>query len=140
MKRPLVVRMVALLLAILLTGCGSTPSPSETSIGDATKTRAEATTATEIDVTDTSIEATTASSIPVVTESTVPAETTVPPETIAETVPETIAETVAPTTAPTEAPEVTEPVEKANLTTTQRNSINMLNYITVLTQAINVWQ
>lgn len=137
MKRPLVVRMVALLLAILLTGCGSTPSPSETSIGDATETRAEATTATEIDVTDTSIEATTASSIPVVTESTVPAETTVPPETIAETVPETIAETVAPTTAPTEAPEVTEPVEKANLTTTQRNSINMLNYITVLTQAIN---
>lgn len=137
MKRPLVVRMVALLLAILLTGCGSTPSPSETSIGDATETRAEATTATEIDVTDTSIEPATASSIPVVTESTVPVETTVPPETIAETVPETIAETVAPTTAPTEAPEVTEPVEKANLTTTQRNSINMLNYITVLTQAIN---
>lgn len=141
MKRPLVVRLVALLLAILLAGCAASPSPTEPSNEAATEMQAEATgaiTATEIEITDTTVEATAHSTIPaVVTEATVPTETTMPPETMETTVPDTTAETIAPTTAPTEAPAVTEPVEEVNLTPTQRNSINMLNYITVLTQAIN---
>ena len=147
MKRPLAVRIVAFLLAILLTGCGATPSPAETSNGNTTEVRTEetgATTATEIETTASAVEATSSSTVPVATtepivatEVTVPDETTMPSETVEETVPETIAETVAPTTESTGTPEVTEPVEEANLTTTQRNSINMLNYITVLTQAIN---
>ena len=141
MKRPLVVRIVALLLAIFLTGCATSPSPTEPSIGGSTETQTEETraiTTAEIEITDPTIEDTAPSTIPAVaTETTVTTETTVPPETMETTVPETTAETIAPTTAPAETPEVTEPVEEVNLTTTQRNSINMLNYITVLTQAIN---
>ena len=148
MKRPLFVRMVALMLAILLTGCGANPTSTEPSNGDATEMQAEATTATVATVPDApepTVEAADSSTIPVVTTgATEPPETTMPPETTETTVPETTAETTVPTTVPTEPtaapaePTVeAEPVEEGNLTTTQRNSINMLNYITVLTQAIN---
>lgn len=142
MKRPLVVRFVALLLAILLAGCTASPSSTGPSAEAATEMQAEAngmTTATEIEITASTVEATAPSTVPAAaTETTAPTETTMSPETTIEaTVPGATEETIAPTTAPTEAPEVTELVEEVNLTTTQRNSINMLNYITVLTQAIN---
>ena len=135
MKRPLEVRIVALLLAIALAGCSAAPSSTEPSNVDVqvetTETNTEANVAT-------TTEATEATTIPAATtEATMASETSVPTEVVEETVPETTAETVAPTTAPTEPPAVTEPAEEVNLTTTQRNSINMLNYITVLTQAIN---
>lgn len=65
------------------------------------------------------------------------AETT--PEPIVETtsvpIPESTPEpTVTTTPAPVETPE---PEEEEELTTPQRNSVNMMNYITVLTQEIN---
>jgi len=142
MKRPLFTRVLALLLAVLLTGCGASTAPTDPSATETVAAKTESTTATT-----SATEATAAAT----TVATAPSETTVatkPPESIEATVPaataETIAETTAPTTAPTEpttapteAPVVTEPEEERYLTSTQRNSINMLNYITVLTQAIN---
>lgn len=140
MKRPLVIRMVSLLLALLLAGCAASPAPTEVPNEEATERQTESATVppTEIEITAPTVETTVAITIPVVnTEATEPVETTMPQEAMEETVPETTTETVVPTIAPTEVPPAEEPIEDVNLTTTQRNSINMLNYITVLTQAIN---
>ena len=147
MRRPLVVRMIAFLLAILLTGCGTTPASTGTSNSDATEKQADATDVTTIAGTaamESTVEAATPSTVPAagneiaaLTEETLASEPSISEDTIETTVPDSITETIAPTTAPVVPPVITEPVEEANLTTIQRNSINMLNYITVLTQAIN---
>lgn len=105
---------VSLMLSLILTGCSaSSPVPDPTETVPATYTAS----ATEYSTT-----------------ATTSAPTTVPMES-------TMSETILPTAQTQETePSVTETVEEndeAMLTTTQRNSINMLNYITVLTQEIN---
>lgn len=75
---------------------------------------------------------------PMIEEST--AETT--PEPIVETtsvpIPESTPEPIVTTTpVPVQTPEPEEEEEEEELTTPQRNSVNMMNYITVLTQEIN---
>lgn len=135
MKRPMIARIVAFLLAILFSGCAAHPSTMEPTSQNAVEMQtetADVTNTTEIDATNPTVEVTVPSTI-----SAVASEATVSPEATELAIPETTAEAVAPTIAPTDAPEITEPVEDGVLTTTQRNSLNMLNYITVLTQAIN---
>ena len=147
MRRPLVVRMIAFLLAILLTGCGTTPASTGTSNSGTTEKQVDATdvtTTTETAAMESTVEAATPGTVPAagneiaaLTEETLAPEPSISEDTIETTVPDSITETIAPTTAPAVPPVIVEPVEEANLTTIQRNSINMLNYITVLTQAIN---
>lgn len=134
-----IVLVVSILLS-MLAGCSNANpvvDPTGTSENAATnETGASATTSTS--------DPTTALSETVATEESTEAPTeatTVPTEAPTEPIETTQPETTPPTTQPPETtPPTTEAVEEkddSDLTTTQRNSINMLNYITVLTQEIN---
>ena len=67
MRRPLVVRMIAFLLAILLTGCGTTPASTGTSNSGTTEKQVDATdvtTTTETAAMESTVEAATPSTVP----------------------------------------------------------------------------
>lgn len=127
-----------MLISVLFIGCGSTepvvdetPAVSEEASTQETEETTEASEASTESIEETSEEATeTVESTEAEEE-----EVQVTPETTPEVVPE---ETPEPTPEPIPENIVEiEEAEKEDLTTPQRNSINMLNYITVLTQEIN---
>lgn len=126
-----------LLISALFIGCGSTepvvdetPAVSEEASTQETEETTEASEASTESIEETSEEAT-----ETVESTEAEEEVQVTPETTPEVVPE---ETPEPTPEPIPENIVEiEEAEKEDLTTPQRNSINMLNYITVLTQEIN---
>ena len=130
-------KIIAMLLVVsmilsLLTGCSNAnPVIDPTGISENT-----ATNETEPSVTTSSSESTTATFETEATEESTeaPAETvTEPTDAPTEPTETTPPETVPPTTQPPE----TEPLEEETPETPQRKAVNMLNYITVLTQEIN---
>lgn len=126
-----------MLISVLFIGCGSTepvvdetPAVSEEASTQETEETTEASEASTESIEETSEEAT-----ETVESTEAEEEVQVTPETTPEVVPE---ETPEPTPEPIPENIVEiEEAEKEDLTTPQRNSINMLNYITVLTQEIN---
>ena len=137
-KRILSLLLIVSMLISLLAGCSSAnPVVDPTGTGEsasAIETEASATASTselttapsETEATEESTEAPAETVMETTDAPTEPTETT-PPET-------TPPETVPPTTQPPE----TEPAEEEGTRETpQRKAVNMLNYITVLTQEIN---
>ena len=155
-------RVISLLLSTLMiisiAGCGTTPDAEPTS--EPTQSTAPTTPAVEQTTEpveaevptgtaqDENADATEVETAPIETEAVKPEvipnnEEPEATEAPAETETPAPTETTAPTEtpAPTEAPKpivtIVEPEEPSGLSSTQQNAINMLNYMTVLTQRIN---
>ena len=142
--------LALVLTALLFVGCGaSEPAVNETSTISQVESTTESEETTEEvteEVSEESVETSTENietessteTTPVETpENNLPEETT--PESTTETEPETVVTpepTPEPTTETVQTPEEVEE-EEEELTIPQRQAINMLNYITVLTQEIN---